>query len=83
MALFRLADGQFHGHYGNAHQNQKCDIEKYKNSAAVLTADVRKFPYIADADRTACTDQNKSQTGFETVSFFHSSSLLCKYAFLF
>ena len=53
----------------------KASKDSNKYGAAVFAGNVRKFPHIADTDGAACADKDKTEAGFKTVSFFHSSFL--------
>ncbi len=70
--LTPAAHGKLHGHHRDAHEHQEYQIKEYKDSAAVFAGDIGELPHIPDADGTAGTDQKKSQSGFEIISFFHS-----------
>jgi len=48
---------------------------QYKNSTAIFSGNIWKLPHIPDTDGTARTDQDETETGFKTVSFFHTSFL--------
>ena len=65
---------QFHGKDRNAHDQQKEQIEQYKNAAAVFAGNVRKTPYIANADGTSGAYQQKSDSRTEVFSFHNLSS---------
>ena len=43
-----------------------------KPAATVLTGHPGKFPHIAAADGTACTEQDESQAGPQTFAIFHN-----------
>ena len=47
------AHGKFHDHDGQAQDDQEKQIHQHKGSAAVLAHDIRKAPYVAQADGTA------------------------------
>ena len=61
--------GKLHGHDGQTQNDQKNQVEQHKGTAAALPGNIRKLPYVADADGTACGKQNKAQTGFKSFSF--------------
>ena len=47
-----------HSQHGYAHNYEEQQVKEYKYSAAVLTCNIRKSPYIADTDCTACADKD-------------------------
>lgn len=56
------ADGKFTDHDRNPHKQQECQINQNKSGPAKLTAKIGKLPNIPDANSTAGTNQNKSQS---------------------
>ena len=54
--------------------HQADQIQQNKCRTAILTTNIRKFPYIAQTDCTAGGYQDKSQPCTETFPFFHSIS---------
>ena len=55
------AYGQLHGKDGNAHDDQKQQVEQNKDAAAVLAGNIGELPYVADADGAACAYQQKTK----------------------
>ena len=47
---------------------QENQVQKDESSPSILAAKIGKFPYIADADGTAGTDQDEAQTGLEGIT---------------
>ncbi len=56
------ADGKFTDHDRNPHKQQECQINQDKCSPAKLAAEIGKLPNIPDANSTAGTNQDKSQS---------------------
>jgi len=47
---------------GTPHKDQEKNIEDHKNTAAILSGDIREFPHISDPDGAARTYQQKSKS---------------------
>ncbi len=80
------AHRKLHDHDRQTQQHQKCQINQYKCAAAVLTDDIRKAPYIAEADGTPAEiskkpsrDENVSRFSKQKpLSLYHSSLIVAK-----
>ena len=76
----RSAHCKLHAHGRESQNCEEEEIDQHKSAAAILSAQIRKSPYIADADRTACADQNKTQTAAQRFSLHcFQVPFLCKY----
>ena len=62
-----------------AQNRQTNQIQYNKCGTAVLSADIREFPYISQSHGTAGRNQNKSQSCAEIFSFFHLVFILSWY----
>ena len=62
------AHRQFHGHHGDAQQQQAHQIEQDEVAAAVLAGDIGEAPHVADADGAARAHQQEAQPGAEGFS---------------
>ena len=60
--------GELHGHNGNTQHHQAGDIDQYEDGAAVLAHHPGEFPHIADADGTACGEENEAEAASETIT---------------
>ena len=60
--LTPASHGKFTDHSRYSENKKEDQIDQNKGGTAVLTAKVRKFPNISDADRTACRNKNKAKT---------------------
>lgn len=72
------ANGKFTDHDRNPHKQQECQINQDKCSPAKLAAEIRKLPNIPDANSTAGTNQDKSQSGtkrFRSKIFFQTQKI--------
>ena len=49
--------------------DQENNIKKHESAAPALAGNVRKFPYVSNADGAACGKQDKSQSGTQLISF--------------
>ena len=67
--LCRAAHGKFHGHGRNAQNNQAYQVNQYECASSVLPGQPWKLPYVADADRASCTQQDKPKTAPKMFSF--------------
>ena len=47
---------KLHSEHRKSHCHEEDEIEQYKQTAAVLTCDIRETPDVSDADGTAGTD---------------------------
>ena len=63
------AHSKFHGHNGQTQNDQKQQVKQYKGSSAALTCHIRKFPHVANADGTACRQQDEAQPRFQRFTF--------------
>lgn len=73
--LCGTAHGEFHGHDGQAEYHQKQQVEQQEYAAAVGSGHIGEFPYIADADGTACRQEDESEAGSEFFTFHIFSPL--------
>ena len=64
------AHGQLHGKHRHAHQHQKQQVEQHEHAAAVLPRYRGKAPHVANADRTAGADQDKTKAGSKALPLF-------------
>ena len=71
----RAAKGKFHRHDGNAEHDEEEQIKQHKGSSPVLPDEIWKLPDIADADRTAGTEENEAEAALQRFSR-HESNLL-------
>ena len=55
--------------YRYSQNQQECQIDQDKSSPPILSADIGKFPHIADAYGTSRRDQNETKTRSEFFSF--------------
>jgi len=76
--LCGAAHGEFHGQHRHTQNQQEDQIDQYEGAAAVLTSHPGKFPDIADADGTACTEQDEAKTAAEVFSLHIYSSKIRK-----
>ena len=63
------ANREFHGHDGDAHDDEEQQIEDDEDAAAVRAGDVGEFPYVADTDGAACADEQEAKSRFKIFSF--------------
>ena len=63
------AHSKFHGHNGQTQNDQEQQVKQYKGSSAALTCHIRKFPHVANADGTACRQQDEAQPRFQRFTF--------------
>ena len=63
------AHSKFHGHNGQTQNDQEQQVKQYKGTAAALTCHIRKFPHVANADGTACRQQDEAQPRFQRFTF--------------
>ena len=61
----RAADRKLHRQHGDTHDNKADKVKQDEIAAAVLTRYVRKAPDVSDADRAACADKQKAESGAE------------------
>lgn len=47
------AHRKFHGHDGQAQNDEEDQVEQHERAAAALTCDIRELPHVANADGTA------------------------------
>ena len=66
------SDGELHREHRDPHDDQKNQIEQYEDTAAVLSDEIRKLPYVSDADGTSGTDQDEADAGLKAFPFTHS-----------
>ena len=59
---------QLHSQHRQPHNQQEQEIKQHKNAAAILSCHIRKPPYIAYADGTTGTNQNKPDTGIKGLT---------------
>jgi hypothetical protein len=69
--LSGTADGEFHDHNGQTQKQQAQYIDQHKAAAAVLAGQPGELPDVAAADGTACAQQDKAQTGGQSLSLIH------------
>jgi len=63
---------ELYGKQRNAEYKQEKNVYKDKDTAAVQAGDIRKFPDVADADRTSCGQHDKSKARSQCFSFLHN-----------
>ena len=63
------SDGKLHRQNRNSHDGKEQQVKQHENAASVVSYHVREFPYISDADGTACRKQKKAKARLECLSF--------------
>ena len=74
IELTRASDGKFHHHDRESKQDKEEKIHQDKDCTAVLSADIREAPDVAQTDRTSRSQQDEAQTGRK---HFASARRLC------
>ncbi len=67
-SLRAAADGELGGQDRDAEDDQEQKIDEHEDGAAVLPANVRELPDVADADGTSGRDQDVSESGAELLT---------------
>ena len=67
-SLRAAADRKLGGQDGDAEDDQEQKVDEHEDGAAVLPADVRELPDVADADRAAGRDQDVTESGAELLT---------------
>ena len=62
------AHGKFHGQHRNAQRQKKQKIDQHKRTAAVLPGHPWEFPDVADADGTACAEEEEAQPASQMLT---------------
>ena len=67
-SLRAAADGELGGQDRDAEDDEEQKVDEHEDGAAVLPADVRELPDVADADRAAGRDEDVPQSGAELLT---------------
>ena len=67
IAAARPAERKLHDHDRKTERDQEKQIDQHEDRAAVLAADERETPDVAETDRTARRKQNETEPGTEIL----------------